>query len=141
MNLMLRKLESSFIYTNPIKRKIIIEVNLQPSWPSYLLCTVFVVRQSLCTIPGKNQLYTHLVTLGATFIGHRVRQGMYTYLGSAGHLVLATFIGYRVHRGLYIIVEKTSYYLQGLRKPTFAFPRIVCDSVHNSRKKQLYTYT
>ena len=86
-------------------------------WPSYLLCTVFVVRQSLSTIPGKKQLYTHLAMLGATFIGHRVRQGMYTYLGSAGHLVLATFIGYRVHRGLYIIVEKTSYYLQGLRKP------------------------
>ena len=45
------------------------EANLQPSWPSYQWCAVFIVRRSLCTIPGKKQLYTHLATLGATFIG------------------------------------------------------------------------
>ena len=49
------------------------------------------------------------------------------------------FIGYRVHRGPYTIVGKTSYILVRLTKARLAFPRIICDSVHNSRKKQLYT--
>ena len=35
MNLMLHKLESQFIYANPIQREKMTEANLQPSWLSY----------------------------------------------------------------------------------------------------------
>ena len=45
-------------------------------------CTVFIVHQNLRTIPGK-PLYTYLATLGATFIGRRVRQGMSKIPGKA----------------------------------------------------------
>ena len=47
-------------------------------------------------------------------------------------------ICYRFHQSLYTILGKNSY--AGLQKPVFVFPRVICESAHNSRKKQLSTY-
>ena len=95
------------------------EAKLQPLWSSYQSHKqVYCFHSSAKPVHNsrKKQLYTYLAMLGATFIGHRVRQGMYTIRG------------------------KASCTLIGLVKAPFPFPHVICDSVHNSRKKQLYTY-
>ena len=84
----------------------------------------------------KKQLYTYLATLGATLIGRRVRQGM--DLGSEGHLLLPSSVKEFV-RGLYTILGKNSYTLIRLVKARLCLSKY-CDSLHNSRKNQLYTY-
>ena len=91
------------------------------------------------------------------YVHNSRKSQLYTYLGSAGHLVLPSSV--RVQRGLYTIVGNPSYVLIGLRKHAFTFPLIVilgkssptmtkaglrvftyCDSAHNSKKNQPYTY-
>ena len=112
-----RKPESQFIYTNPIQRKIMLKPtsNLR-GLPTSLTnrCAVFIVLESLCRILGKNQLYTYLTMLGgATFIGRRVRQGMYTIRGKASCTLTQ-------------VVKDTRYWLHWLQSSS--------RSVHNSRK-------
>ena len=57
------------------------EANPQPSWPSSQSYKQVHCLHSLAKSVHnfrKKQLHTYLATLGATFIGHRVQQGIYT---------------------------------------------------------------
>ena len=132
-------------------------------------CTVFTVWQGLCTISGKEQLYTYLPTLGATssIFHRRVRQGTYTIRGKPAVPAQDTwFCLNRLHSAMRSIhnSRKTQLYTYKVCKKTaFVFPRIVIlhtilgknshtltkaslhlvtynDSAHILKKNQPYTY-
>ena len=86
----------------------------------------------------KKQLYTYLATLGATFIGLRVWQGIGTQFEEKPAALLpwqrrtlgTAFISYRVQHGLYTILGKTSHTLIRLAKACLCTSTSTyCDSI------------
>ena len=93
-------------------------LDLQPSWPSYQSHEqVYCLHSSARSVHNfRKKLYTYLATLGATlFVAEfdKVTQfeesQLYTYLGSAGHLVLPSSVT-RATKSVHNYSRKTLLY-------------------------------
>ena len=134
MNLILRKLESSFNYANQIQRKRMTDLC---SLPTSLTnrCTLFIVWQGLCTIPGKNnhtliQNFLMQPSLVVEFCKvctqFKEKPAVHPeHISNSQKTIDTAFISFRISLGLCIILGKTSYTLIRLVKRNFMSPCIV----------------